>query len=155
MTFGFTLSFTLSKISTRSQEFSINKELLKLYEEETAGVKGILESIFVDDDYLTDELSQEDSSANTEYENDEYFGLDEKHFTFYQQLVVKEEWSQNEVKSLCKNLNLMLDGAFEVINDWAFDKVDVPIIENGNTIFVDLELVKEIRTIQVGVNYDD
>ncbi|MCK4843288.1 MAG: TerB N-terminal domain-containing protein [Methylococcales bacterium] len=131
----------------RSQEFSINKELLKLYEEETAGVKGILESIFIDDDYLAGELSQEEPSANAEYENDEYLGLDEKHSILYQQLIVKEEWSQNEVKSLCKNLNLMVDGACEIINDWAFDKVDAPVIENGNTLFVDLELVKEITAI--------
>ncbi len=130
-----------------SQEFSINKDLLQLYEEETAGVKGVLESIFVDEEYINDELSQEESSSNKASEHDEHLGLDEKHFALYQQLTTKEEWSSNEVKSLCKNLNLMVDGSFEVINDWAFDKVDAPLIEDGSTVFVDLGLVEEITAL--------
>lgn len=130
-----------------SQVFSINKELLQLYEEETVGVKGILESIFVDDEYIADELPEEEAYASKEAEYDGHFGLDEAHFTLYQQLVTKEEWTASEVKLLCKNLNLMVEGSFEVINDWAFDKIDASIIEEGNTIIVDLELVKEMTAL--------
>mgnify|MGYP000326523519 CR=1 FL=1 len=122
--------------------FSINKELLQLYEEETAGVKGILESIFVDEENNIDDISQDETSSEIEY--DDCIGLNENHFNLFQKLIIKEEWSLKEVQLICKELNLMIDGALEEINEWAFDKVDAPIIEDGNTISIDLELVKEI-----------
>lgn len=136
------------RIQTRlgSEGFSINKELLKLYEEETTGVQGVLESIFVEE-YISDELSQEEPDTNKICEYDDQLGLDEDHFSLYQQLITKKEWSINEVKLLCKNLNLMIDGSFEVINEWAYDKVDAPVIEDGSTILIDLDLVKEITAI--------
>ena len=41
----------------------------------------------------------------------------------------------------------MMEGALELINDWAFELVGAPIIENGDPIFVDLEIADEINTL--------
>jgi len=42
----------------------------------------------------------------------------------------------------------MAAGAVETINDWAFDRVGAPLIEDGATLFVDLDLAEEISTFQ-------
>ncbi len=126
--------------------FALNRELLKVYEEETQGAKSLLESVFVDEQQV-DEVEDEASSkiiSGTAYT---LIGLDEKHLALYEKLISKEEWLMDEVKLLCTELDLLVDGAFEVINDWAFDRVDAPLIEDGSTVYIDLELVDEIASL--------
>jgi hypothetical protein len=38
----------------------------------------------------------------------------------------------------------MLDGALEIINEWAFEQANAPLIEDGDPIFFDIDLAKEI-----------
>ncbi len=132
-----------TKVSTG---FTLNRELLKVYEEETEGAKSLLESVFVDEQEI--EEVEEDSSLDivSNIEN-ALTGLDEKHHALYEKLISKEEWLMDEVETLCSELNLMVDGAFEVINDWAFDQVDAPLIDDGSTVYIDLELVDEIASL--------
>ncbi|MNC06526.1 hypothetical protein D3C75_540390 [compost metagenome] len=48
--------------------------------------------------------------------------------------------------ALCENLNLMLSGALEVINDWSYAAVDAPVLEDtDDDIWVDLEIAKELE----------
>ena len=42
----------------------------------------------------------------------------------------------------------MVDGAMEVLNEWAFENANAPLIEDGEPIFVDLSLAKEIVDVQ-------
>ena len=133
-------------VSDTPAAFTLNRELLKVYEEETQGAKSLLESVFVDEQEI-EETEEENSSLITSDIESTVTGLDEKHHALYQKLISKEEWLMDEVKTLCTELNLMVDGAFEVINDWAFDQVDAPLIDDGSTVYIDLELVEEIASL--------
>ena len=42
----------------------------------------------------------------------------------------------------------MPDGAVETINDWAFENVGAPLIEDGSTVYIDIELAEEIAELQ-------
>ena len=55
--------------------------------------------------------------------------IDSSHQVLFNKLITKEQWPRTEVDELCKELGLMLDGAIETINDWSFDKVDAPVID--------------------------
>ena len=121
--------------------FSLNRDLLKVYKEETEGVKAVLESIFVDEKIV----DEPEDTVEEIYTATKAAGLDANHATFYDRLIVKEQWSIEEVNAICKELNLMVDGAIEVINDWAFDHVDAPLIDEGSTIYVDLEVAQEMK----------
>ncbi len=127
-----------------TSEFSLNRDLLKVHEEETQGVKAVLESIFVDENVINE---PEEIVQTSHVSESNIIGLDTKHLGLYEKLICKGEWSLDEVRAICEELNLMVDGAFEVINDWAFDTVDAPLIEDGSTVFIDLELVEEIRAL--------
>ena len=67
---------------------------------------------------------------------------------FTVKLITKAEWTYEEIEELCDGLQLMTAGAVETINDWAFDKVGAPLIEDGSTAFIDLELAAEIAEMQ-------
>ena len=38
----------------------------------------------------------------------------------------------------------MPDGAMETLNEWAFENLDAPLIENGEPVYIDIELVRGI-----------
>lgn len=134
----------VSKATSGQRDAVINEELLKIHESETSSVKKILEDIFVEDDEDEIETPPEPSeSSSTNILN----LLSEKHQELYKQLIQKEEWPQNELVELCSKLDLMPDGALEVLNDWAYDNVDAPLIDEGDPTYIDLELVEEIQSL--------
>lgn len=123
--------------------FSLNAKLLDAYKEETEHVKVVLDSIFIEE-------NTEDENKNT---NDDVVPapqvteLDDAHTRFFEKLTSKEKWSAKEVEDICKELNLMVYGAIEVINEWAFDSVNAPLIEDEGAINIDLEVAQEIRSL--------
>ncbi|EIQ9776253.1 hypothetical protein LWD89_003035, partial [Salmonella enterica subsp. enterica serovar Infantis] len=53
--------------------------------------------------------------------------------------------ARNEVAELCQQFNLMLSGAIEAINDWSFEQVDAPVLDDDDDIYVDLEIAQELK----------
>lgn len=127
-------------IAVAQPDFTLNRERLKTYQTETKGVQSILETIFVSDSV------DDEPEVPVMSETLSITGLSSKHQQLYTQLVIQAQWSLAEVETLCKSLNLMTDGAIEVINDWAFDQVGAPVIDGGSTVFIDLDVVQEINT---------
>lgn len=125
-----------------AQGFSLNEELIRIREEETQKVKGVLESIFteeVEDDEHELETIQFQAASTMPIDK-----LDEAHQNLFHRLVTQETWKREAFHEVCKELELMVDGAMEVINEWAFDIVNAPLIDDGEPIYIDLELAKEI-----------
>ena len=129
--------------SSSPSNFYLNRDLLRLHEKETKDVKAVLESIFVDENTIEEpkEIAVDISSTNN------VSSLDDRHSCFYEKLICREQWSWEEVKAICKELNLMADGAIEVVNDWAFENVDAPLIDDGDAVFIDLEVANEIKSL--------
>ncbi|ELJ8515626.1 tellurite resistance TerB family protein [Vibrio cholerae] len=118
-------------------KFQLDEDILAMHESDTSDAKSMLESIFTVD--IEPEI-ETISSFSTGHD-----GLDNEHKNLFDMLLSKEIWPRNEVHELCKNLNLMVDGAIETINDWAYEKVDAPVLDDDGDIYVDLEIVKELK----------
>lgn len=118
-------------------KFQLDEDILAMHESDTSDAKSMLESIFTVD--IEPEIETM-SSFSTGHD-----GLDNEHKNLFDMLLSKEIWPRNEVHELCKNLNLMVDGAIETINDWAYEKVDAPVLDYDGDIYVDLEIVKELK----------
>ncbi|MEZ8484217.1 TerB N-terminal domain-containing protein [Vibrio splendidus] len=120
--------------NTDLNSFSIDKAVLAMHENDTKSAKSMLESIFI----------EEEPKIEVEFQghND---GLDDAHKAVYNILVTKEQWSRNEAQSIFSEHKLMIDGAIETINDWSFDMVDAPVLEQDDDIFIDLEIVDELK----------
>ncbi len=121
----------------------LDRTLLDMHEKETEDVQDVLHAIFADEG--TEGGLFKAPAKVKESKVETVSGLDSKHSRLYKKLITREEWPLDEVRELCSELGLMVDGAVEVINDWAFEKVDAPLIESGDLLFVDLELVEEIN----------
>ena len=139
-------AFASSKqpISTTSKDASIDKStfqldegILAMHESDTNDAKSMLESIFA-----VDEEAEVGVSPTADV-NEE--GLDSPYKELFETLIAKESWPRKEVHELCSKLNIMVDGALETINDWAYDKVDAPVLDDDGDIYVDLEIVEELK----------
>ncbi|WP_165907407.1 TerB N-terminal domain-containing protein [Rheinheimera sp. D18] len=131
----------LQSKSVAPKAFSLNEDIIAQHESDTHAAKSMLESIFVDDTEV--ELAVVE---NTELINSNGgTGLDEAHNSLYVALIQKQEWSRTEALALCKTLNLMLDGAIETINDWAYSKVDAPVLDDDGDICIDQDIVEELK----------
>ena len=112
----------------------------------------MLASIFADEDIADD--ADEDSGVLSDVPVDDdtahnalVKGLDTTHSQLYQQLISKEVWQREEAEVLCESLNLMINGAIETINDWAFDNVDAPVLDDDDNLVIDFEIVDELKTL--------
>jgi hypothetical protein len=126
--------------------FSLNQELIKIREEETRLVKGVLEGIFSDQDEVEPIVAAALATAETTTEDSDnpLSHLDAAHQAFFNKLLEQETWERASLYEACKNLGLMFDGAMEVINEWAFEHVNAPLIEDGEPVYVDVNLAKEL-----------
>ena len=126
--------------------FALNRDLVRLLEEETKEAQSVLESIFAEEDL--DEESEIETPAVVPMSKGQIECLDTNFQELYGRLITKAEWTNEELEEICSELQLMTAGAVETINDWAFDRVGAPLIEEGSTVYVDLDLAEEISTMQ-------
>ena len=119
--------------------FKLNEELIRLREQETQQVKRVLEDIFADD-----ELEEEKVSEAPTQDSSILDALDDAHQKFLRHLLTQEKWERSGLHEFCKELGLMLDGAMETVNEWAFKNANALLIQDGEPICVDISLGKEI-----------
>lgn len=115
-------------------------ETLKLHQAATDDVQSMLSAIFEDDIGESEPVGDPPPLPSSSV----YAGLDPEHAALYEQLIEKAAWSRDEMEAQCNALGLMIDGAIETLNDWAFDTVDAPVIDEDGDILVDADIVDEI-----------
>ncbi|HAT6804006.1 TPA: ATPase [Citrobacter freundii] len=128
---------TLQTASATSGTFSLDERVLARHESDTTNVRQLLNTIFTEDEPADESPAEIPSHTGA--------GLDEAHHQLYQRLLEKERWARNEVAELCRQFNLMLSGAIEAINDWSFEQVDAPVLDDDDDIYVDLEIAQELK----------
>ena len=130
--------------SSASTYFTLDEEVLALHESETNDVQNLLGAIFVDEEEQTPEQKNSVDTPITTGKD----ALDTQHKVLFDQLSSKGEWPRADVQKVCEALNLMFDGAIEIINDWAYNQVDAPVIDDDDTIYVDQEIVEELKGLK-------
>lgn len=139
-------SFSRDEDFGQRTNFSLDEEVLRLHESETKDVQKMLDAIFLQEE----ETEGKDSHPATMQPNavTRQDGLDEQHRRLFQTLMGKSEWSRAEVQSICDAYGLLVDGAMETINDWAYELVDAPVLEEDGAIFLDHEIVEELENMK-------
>lgn len=119
--------------------FALNESILAQHEAETKEVQTLLGSIFVEVD------TPEEIIEPIALDSSPMVDLDQQHKELFNTLINQEKWLRREVETICLKLNLMIDGALETINDWAYEIVDAPVLEDNGDIYVDQEIVAELK----------
>ena len=121
----------------------LDSDLINAREKETREVRAVLEDVFEDADEPRDETDAARAATDAQFS-----GLDADHALLYRKLVAGETLSAEEFRRFCDELSLMPEGAVETINDWTFDRVGAPLVKSGSTVFVDAEVVEEIKNLE-------
>ena len=73
------------------------------------------------------------------------FGLDDAHSAFARMLLSRPQWTREELLDVSSDLDLMLDGALEHINEVSLDTHDIPFTEGDDPIDVNPEILEKLE----------
>ncbi|MFA6094304.1 MAG: TerB N-terminal domain-containing protein [Candidatus Paceibacterota bacterium] len=123
--------------------FKLDSSRIASLQQDTERVSKLLANIFNDEEGVAIQLPE--IVVETELISDGILGLDAAHTAFARMLLSRPEWSREELLDLAADLDLMLDGALEHINEAAFNTHDIPFTEGDDLIEVNPEILEKIE----------
>lgn len=107
---------------------------------DTAVVSSILGEIFKDEEPVTTNIQLIVATLPAEMTKpmpaSGFIGLDPRYLPLMIQVAERGSISRGDFEVLADSHNLLCDGAIEAINDWAFDRFDNALLDDGNEIVV-------------------
>ena len=134
-----------STTQPEKQGFRLDVERIAALQEDTARVSALLSSIFAEEDDSTPAPAAPAPEPELEDEANSPLGLDEDHSALLRLLLSRPEWTRTELEDAAADLDLMLDGAMEQINEAAFEAFDEPLFEGDDPISVNTQLLEKIE----------
>ncbi|WP_462115781.1 tellurite resistance TerB family protein [Lysobacter xanthus] len=131
---------------TRTTGFQLDRDRIAALQRDTEQVSALLSKIFVEEPALptqdppAPEPEVQIASGATPWP----LVLDEQHTALARLLLSRAQWSRAELEDAAADLDLMLDGALEQINEAAFDAFDVPLCEGDQTVDINSELLEKL-----------
>ena len=128
------------------QGFRLDADRIAALQEDTARVSALLSKIFTDETAAAS-APQPAAALEPEPTNETVtpLGLDETHSALLRLLLSRPEWTRSELEDAAADLDLMLDGALEQINEAAFDAFDEALCEGDDPLTVNTELLEKIE----------
>lgn len=121
--------------------FVLDQERIAQLQRETEQVSALLAQVFVDDKPAEpEEIVVEEIVEDTSF----ICGLDADHSAFLRVLVSRAEWARDELEAVACDMELMLDGALEQINDMAFEHFDMPVTEGEDPFEINPEIMGKL-----------
>lgn len=136
--------------SSNQHEVELDDAVLMLHESETKDVQAMLHAIFAEDEPVTTEVITV-VTTNVDEEitpASPMSSLPSQYRELAEKLLEHPEWLRNDFKALCDNYNLMVNDVVEVVNDWAYDLVGAPLIEEDHDFKVEQEIADEINQLR-------
>jgi uncharacterized tellurite resistance protein B-like protein len=132
-----------STVQAEKEGFRLNAERIAALQEDTVRVSALLSKIFAEEDDSTPPAPA--SEPELEDEAVSPLGLDEDHSALLRLLLSRSEWTRVELEDAAADLDLMLDGAMEQINEAAFEEFNEPLFEGEDPISVNTKLLEKIE----------
>ncbi|KGE68904.1 MULTISPECIES: TerB N-terminal domain-containing protein [Pseudomonas] len=121
--------------------FALDQERIAQLQRETEQVSALLAQVFVDEKPAE---SEETVVEETVEDTSAICGLDSDHSAFLRVLVSRAEWARDELEAVASDMELMLDGALEQINDMAFEHFDMPVTEGEAPFEINPEIMEKL-----------
>lgn len=131
--------------------FKLDPAKIAALQRDTERVSALLADIFTEaeDTVTTPADTQQEPDAEAELEPSSssagLLGLDEAHSALARMMLSRPEWSREELLDVAADLDLMLDGALERINEAAFDAHDMPLCEGDEPVVVNAEFLEKVE----------
>lgn len=128
----------------RGQEtgFKLDPARIAALQKDTESVSVLLSGIFMEESLPEPVLVEPESDE--EVTPPGLLGLDEAHSALARLLLSRPEWTREELGDAAADLELMIDGAIETLNEAAFDMHDMPFAEGEGVVTVNPELLEKL-----------
>jgi tellurite resistance protein len=124
----------------QERRFTLDRAVIAAKLAETAKVGALLGAIFADEE-------EQASSVSVQMADVELVGgLDAPHSRLLRGLAAEPEWPRAAVEDLCGSLGLLTEGAFDTLNEAAYERVGDPVIEGSDPFTIDSEVIREMLT---------
>lgn len=120
----------------------IDEARLARVRSETSEVAVLLAGIFAEDEAKASTAAPEPPQADAAID-----GLDAAHSKLLAHILSSGRLGRPEFEERARALRLLPDGAFETINDWAFDTFDEPVLEGEAEVFIAEHLRDQVAEI--------
>ena len=104
---------------------------------DTERVSSVLGQIF--------DVEEEESGASTPDYQSQVAGLDPKHGALVLEVLTRGHWSETEFEKICASHGLMVSGALEVVNEWAFETYDEALLDEYDGYDVSPEIAEAVK----------
>ncbi|WP_158601927.1 TerB N-terminal domain-containing protein [Pararobbsia silviterrae] len=91
-----------------------------------------------------DTLEAADAPASIDAGSADRLGLDDAHLTFLRLLVTRPRWSREDLANAAADLDLLLDGAIEQVNEASLDHWDAPLTDGDDPVEINQELAQRL-----------
>ncbi len=132
-------------LSREPSSFRLDAKRIAELQQDTEKVTALLADIFKEEDTVATAPAVDDTEdATVVTVATGLLGLDEAHTTLVRLLLSRVRWTRAELEDAAADLELMLDGALERINEAAFDAYDMPLTEGEDPVDVNTEVMEKV-----------
>jgi tellurite resistance protein len=129
---------------TAAPGFKLDPARIAALQQDTAKVSALLANIF-SEEAVAPAAVEPLVEADELEPHQSLFGLDATHSSFARMLLSRPEWSREDLLDVASDLDLMLDGALEHINEASFDAHDMALTEGEDPIVVNREVLEKVE----------
>lgn len=118
--------------------------------QETAAVTALLSNVFSEEEIIKPQkdtpeaVEQAIDTDETTSSKVTILGLDNEHSAFLRLMLTRSSWSMEELAQAAADMELMLEGALEQINEAVFDACDAPLIDGDDPVEINQDILKEL-----------
>jgi tellurite resistance protein len=124
--------------------FKLDPARIAALQQDTERVSVLLSNIFTAEEVPTPPPLEAEAEQEADSEQSGLLGLDEAHSALARLLLTQPQWRRAELLDAAADLELMLDGALEQINEVSFDKFDISFTEGDDPLTVNPEVLEKI-----------
>jgi uncharacterized tellurite resistance protein B-like protein len=127
--------------------FRLDPARIAALQQDTEKVSALLANIFKEDESSASQAPELEAEVEAEAAESVkgVLGLDEAHTALARMLLSRPQWSREELLDVAADLDLMLDGALEHINEAAFDTHDMPFLEGEDPVTVNAGILEKLE----------
>ncbi|OYY74767.1 MAG: hypothetical protein B7Y40_04040 [Gammaproteobacteria bacterium 28-57-27] len=129
--------------------FSLDPTRIAELQRDTQRVSALLSTIFTETQDVpavaSGEQDETEPAADEMKVNNSILGMDEAHSAFARLLLSRPQWSLDELEDAAADLDLMLNGALEQLNEAAYDAYDIPFTDGDDLVDINAEIVEKLE----------
>lgn len=136
---------TLGSTPQIPQGFALDPARIAQLQKETEEVSALLANVFAEE--VTQghaEVGEAPPEEKPARKTTQILGLDADHSAFLRVLVSRSQWLRTELTDAAADMELMLDGALEHINETVFDAYDAPLTEGDDPVEINHEVLEAL-----------